>query len=490
MILDNVELVGNTSKLSMDLVLSLPAGSEGQLVYLTAQDGANQVGAYVNDGTAWIQLDLGLSEPQVVVTLSLLSTNGLTVDSYTASSVHSNASASIPGGFDGHGWQDALTPIEGAVQKYSGGAYIAATDTNEWVAIDFIQPVVVTEFDVYAIQVIYDTYGPKDVELQYSDDGTSWTTHEAITLPLSQHSTTTLATPTPAKRHFRLLMLNTQGDGPVQFDNLVLKGYSLNSSEFLVLSGDTTYNTTQTWHGYWTNQVVSPASMGALISYDYNGLQLADAVVINNTAGSRRLYVNFQTPNAGSYALGEVSFGGLTFAEGVQDIFVNNGGLNTDLTGWAWDITQEQFDALLASPAIEFDIAPAVQPYVTVEIRTPANGYEYVGFIDELYPWIEGRLGGINKSDALAGHEIVALVAHDGGDGAGGVGPAIGLNILGEGLAQNTFTSVEVEGVGTLTTATANVVTQTGTTGWGWNITEGQYAAMVALGTLSFNIVV
>lgn len=165
----------------------------------------------------------GEPTPESVV-ISLLGTNGLTTSSYAASSLI-NAQLSIAGAFDGFGWLDNLPPIEGAVQPATGQAYGSSGNTNEWLSIDFGQQRVVTAIDFYSIQTQYETYLPKDVQIQYSNDGTDWSTHESFVVPLSSYSSTLLSEPTPSARYFRIFMLDGHGQSSIQLDNVVLKGY-------------------------------------------------------------------------------------------------------------------------------------------------------------------------------------------------------------------------------------------------------------------------
>ena len=145
--------------------------------------------------------------------IALVGTNGLTPASFSASnSYHLDTAA---GAFDGYAYSARINQQSTAYGKQARGIWLSGwqdgNHENQWLQVDFGDPVGnITGFSLR----IHDpdhTMFPKDVIVQLSDDGETFTNHEALTVPAEgRFRRVTLTTPATA-RYFRLFITNNYG---------------------------------------------------------------------------------------------------------------------------------------------------------------------------------------------------------------------------------------------------------------------------------------
>ncbi|MFK7780210.1 MAG: discoidin domain-containing protein [Candidatus Gracilibacteria bacterium] len=161
--------------------------------------------------------------PSTIV--SLLGTNNLITASYTASSLLS--SYSVAGAFDGFR-RNATEPflsVPGFISLEGAWTSDAGLNTNQWLTIQFNQPTVITNFSVYPKSGQISRF-PKNIKIQYSNDGINFTDHQSFTLIAGENIDVDLLISTPSVIYVRLFMLDNFGDASyLQLDEFVLSGY-------------------------------------------------------------------------------------------------------------------------------------------------------------------------------------------------------------------------------------------------------------------------
>lgn len=195
--------------------------------------------------------------------------------------------------------------------------------------------------------------------------------------------------------------------------------------------------------------------------------------------GTNPFSVYVSGSNSNYTKIGEMTtiYNGSTTADEPFSIHMNGTGryLKVYCTGGGTSAMRLFFSRTIDNP---WNIAIVPQSYVTIEtVDSPTNSYRYVGYSPG-YAHVGGtQLGDVNNFNACAGHTITTFYTHDGGDGIGGATPAFQLNLGSPNLPRDTFTYLEIEGIGRLDPNTANHLTAGSDTIWGWNISEAQAAA-------------
>ena len=159
--------------------------------------------------------------------ISLVGYNGLMPTSYSSSSSETPNNTGV-GAFDGYVYvssadrfhkanPDAL-PISNFSpnwQSTSSWWYSAPNNvTNQWLQVNYGKKVDISGFRIFTLTSIGGyilNRLPKDVAIQYSDNGSSWTTAESLTLDYAHSAEYFLGTPIQAQ-YFRLYIYNNYGD--------------------------------------------------------------------------------------------------------------------------------------------------------------------------------------------------------------------------------------------------------------------------------------
>ncbi len=138
--------------------------------------------------------------------IALSGTNSLVPTSYSASQVY-HALYPAAAAFDGHLFAKAkINPDAGAPIQY--GAWISYATAPQWLQVDFGQLAHITGFSITNKSGSYQDRAPKDVIVQVSDDGVTFTDHQSLTLS-SGVEFVTLNSPLQS-RYVRLHILNAQ----------------------------------------------------------------------------------------------------------------------------------------------------------------------------------------------------------------------------------------------------------------------------------------
>ncbi len=197
-------------------VADLDADGDDDLV---VRDGLDQIKVYSFG-------ELPIDPPEVV---SLLGTHGLTLSSYTASSLYPGSPEGYRyvGAFDGYRYNGSspIVPVPGARQGYGTWTSKSGNTTNQWLKVAFATATSVSSFTIYA-KTAYEERLPKNVTIQVSNDGVNFTDHESLTLQPIAVQTITLSDATPYANYFRLYMHDAQtGASHIQIDELLLSGW-------------------------------------------------------------------------------------------------------------------------------------------------------------------------------------------------------------------------------------------------------------------------
>ncbi|MBQ4879946.1 discoidin domain-containing protein [Pseudoalteromonas luteoviolacea] len=164
--------------------------------------------------------------------IALIYSNGLQPHSYTASGTVNQFSPA--GAFDGHLYYTdpgaKVNPDAGNI--VTNGIWLAPTNSNEWLQVNFGKKAVVTGFktQVSTQHAEFSPRTPKDVILQISDDGINFVDHEHIVMEQGT-AHVTLSNAAFAK-HFRLHVTNTHGSSDyVQIDEMEYYGFFVQSEQ-------------------------------------------------------------------------------------------------------------------------------------------------------------------------------------------------------------------------------------------------------------------
>jgi hypothetical protein len=164
-----------------------------------------------------------LQETGALGNVALNGTNGLTSDSFSASSYYLSDSADAA--FDGFTYKDKIN--EDATYKMSRGLWMAKRRnadgelTPAWLQVDFGKAVRLTSMrSIVNTQSLNLGRSPKDVVLYVSNDGTNFSILASTTLPRSESSNWTFPK-TVTAQYFRLSVTNNYGDATfVEIDEL------------------------------------------------------------------------------------------------------------------------------------------------------------------------------------------------------------------------------------------------------------------------------
>jgi len=114
-----------------------------------------------------------------------LGLNGLTTNSFAASSIHTGIGGGAAAVFDGYTY-DPLASTQGMLlhdgypSTKNGRGYMhgeAGEVANQWYSVDFGEDVVIGSFQTFTFSnSTYPGQNPKNIQLQTSNDGLNWTT--------------------------------------------------------------------------------------------------------------------------------------------------------------------------------------------------------------------------------------------------------------------------------------------------------------------------
>ncbi|KZN38164.1 hypothetical protein N474_01170 [Pseudoalteromonas luteoviolacea CPMOR-2] len=158
--------------------------------------------------------------------IALVYTNGLQLHSYTASGTVNLFSPA--GAFDGHLYYTdpnaKVNPDAGNI--VTNGIWLAPTNSNEWLQVNFDNKAVVTGFktQVSTKHAEFSPRTPKDVIFQVSDDGINFVDHEHIVM--EQGTAQVTLNRAAFGKHFRIHVVNTHGSSDyVQIDEMEYYGF-------------------------------------------------------------------------------------------------------------------------------------------------------------------------------------------------------------------------------------------------------------------------
>ena len=152
--------------------------------------------------------------------VALIGTNGLTASNYSASTVASSV-FTARGAFDGHNYLSEVINSDQTLGKQDSGAWqsVSGENTNQWLQVDFGQNIKVSGFRYHINGSAPSDKIPRDIIVQTSTDGVTFTNSDSQTLPQDRDQVITLGSPI-ITRYFRLFMVNNYGNSQIQVGEL------------------------------------------------------------------------------------------------------------------------------------------------------------------------------------------------------------------------------------------------------------------------------
>jgi hypothetical protein len=141
--------------------------------------------------------------------ISLVGSNGITASSITSNGIASSSDYRIEGLFDGY-QASSLINSSSAGKIMSGGFHTpSGSNSDVWFLVDLGRTASISGFSMMSFRNNFSGYNPKDIIIESSVDGVSFTEEESFTLPeVIDTGVISMFTPFNS-RYFRFYVVNS-----------------------------------------------------------------------------------------------------------------------------------------------------------------------------------------------------------------------------------------------------------------------------------------